>query len=329
MTVTTSRPPAAPPPAPAATAPAPPPAAASRPLPAVTASPPESGASSPAHLAFHLSGAGLTILAVVLLAFVAHLTVVSQLRYARSQQTAYADFRYELANATAPVGQTDENGKLVPPGSAVAVLRIPAIDLRTVVFEGTRGDVLESGPGHRRDTVLPGQAGTSIVMGRKFLYGGPFGALDVLTTGDEITAITGQGEHKYRVIALRRAGEEAPPPSETAPGRLVLITADGPVYAPEDLLYVYAELTSDAQPAARRAFGAASLPASERPMAADQNAWMSVVLWGQALLLAVAAVTWVRVRRGRWPAWIVGLPVCGALGLTLADQVARLLPNLM
>ncbi|PZG12627.1 sortase [Micromonospora craterilacus] len=313
------------------------PAAAVPPPPPPTKPVPASGGGGPippapparAQLAFHLSGAGLTILAVLVLAFVAHLTGVSQLRYLRSQQTAYADFRYELANATAPVGQTDGDGKLVPLGTTVAVLRIPAVELRTVVFEGTRGDVLQSGPGHRRDTVLPGQAGTSVIMGRKTLYGAPFGTLGLVLPGDEITAVTGQGEHTYRVVAVRRPGEEAPPSSETSPGRLVLVTADGPAYAPRDLLYVYADLTSPAQPSAGRAFGAASLPSAERAMAVDEGAWVAVVLWGQALLLAALAVSQIRIRRGRWPAWIVGLPVCAAIGLTLADQIARLLPNLM
>jgi sortase A len=282
----------------------------------------------PAHIALYLPGAALTILAVLLLSFVAQLTVVSHLRYERSQQTAYADFRVSLANAEAPVGQTDQDGKLVPPGEAVAVLRIPSLGLRTVVLEGTAAGVLESGPGHRRDTVLPGQSGTSIIMGRRAAYGAPFAALDLVIPGDELIAVTGQGEHTYRVVAVRYPGDEAPPPSETAAGRLVLITADGPAFLPKDLLYVYAELTAPAQPATRRKFGAASLPAAERPMAVDHGAWVPVVLWGQAMLLIALALAWLRARWGRWQAWIVGVPVLGAVGLTLADQAARLLPNL-
>ena len=55
---------------------------------------------------------------------------------------------------------------------------------------------------------------------------------------------------------------------------------------------------------------------------------MPLVLWGQALLLAAFGVAG-RVRWGGWQAWVVGIPVLGALGATIADQIARLLPNLL
>jgi hypothetical protein len=64
-------------------------------------------------------------------------------------------------------------------------------------------------------------------------------------------------------------------------------------------------------------------------MASDPSAWTPLMLWGQALLLAALAVTYLRNRLGRWHAWIVGVPVLGAIGLAATDQVARLLPNLL
>jgi LPXTG-site transpeptidase (sortase) family protein len=94
----------------------------------------------------------------------------------------------------------------------MAVLEIPALDLHEVVFEGTTSGVLQDGPGHRRDTVFPGQEGTSVIMGRQATYGGPFGRLDVLQPGEPFTITTGQGAHTYHVTGVRREGDPQPPP---------------------------------------------------------------------------------------------------------------------
>ena len=62
----------------------------------------------------------------------------------------------------------------------MALLSIPRLRISQVVVEGTAsGDTL-AGPGHLRKTVIPGQVGTSVVMGRAVTYGAPFGDLDQL-----------------------------------------------------------------------------------------------------------------------------------------------------
>jgi sortase A len=275
------------------------------------------------------SGA-LTVVAVLLLGFVANVGLLGRIRHERDRQVAYADLRLQLANATAPVGQTGAGGRLHQPGTPMAVLRIPAIGLHEVVREGTTSQVLFSGPGHRRDSVLPGQAGTSVVMGRQAGYGGPFGRLHRLRPGDTLTVTTGQGEHRYRVRGLRRAGQPQPPPLEPGRGRLTLITADGPAFVPTGVLRVDADLVSDPAPTPRRVLAAASLPAAEKPMAGESGAvWIALVLWAQALVLAMLALTWARARWGRRQAWVVAVPVLGYLGVCAADHFARLLPNLL
>ncbi|MFI7209876.1 sortase domain-containing protein [Micromonospora maritima] len=287
--------------------------------------------------ALQVPGTALSILAVIALGLVCHLVLISQLAYERNQQTAFADYRAELALGTAPVGQfrTDfVDGvpgpeRLVEPGSPVAVLTVPRIGLRTVVGEGTAGGVLRGGPGHRRDTVLPGQAGTSVIMGRRAAYGGPFRDLDLLVPGDTITATTGQGTHTYVVTGVRRPGDPAPAAAAADQGRLTLITALGPEFMPTDVLRVDAALASPVQPTPARRFGSGSIPAAEQAMAGDPDAWTPVLLWGQALLVAALALTWLRARWGRWQSWIVGVPVLLALGVATADQAVRLLPNLL
>ncbi|MFU8870447.1 sortase [Micromonospora sp. SL4-19] len=306
----------------------PPPPSADAPRPAVRPAAAPRLAPRPAATA-QVVATTLTLLAVVLLGFVAHLTLLSRLQYARDQQTAYADLRGQLASATAPTGQVDPAGRLLAPGTPVAVLRIPRLKLRQVVLEGTAGGVLTSGPGHRRDTVLPGQPGTSVLLGRRAAYGGPFSDLDLLDTGDIITMVTGQGEHTYRVQSVRRTGDLAPPPLATGAGRLTLITADGQPFLPHDLVRVDADLISAPQPTGPRPLTAASLPPAEKPMASDPGAWTPLLLWCQALAAAALGFAWLRTRWGRWQAWVVGVPVLGALGAAVADQLSRLLPNLL
>ena len=70
-------------------------------------------------------------------------------------------------------------------------------------------------------------------------------------------------------------------------------------------------------------------PPSDEALASDPTAWMPLVLWAQALVLAAIGLTWARLRWGARQAWLVGVPTLAALGLAVADQVARLLPNLM
>ncbi|MFE4172286.1 sortase [Streptomyces sp. NPDC056909] len=283
----------------------------------------------PAGPALRATGAALSILAVLLLAFVANLGPLGDLRHGRDQQVANSALRGELANATAPVGPRAQNGEPLALGTSVALLDIPQLGLRTVIGEGTTAQVLATGPGHRRDTVLPGQPGVSVVMGRQAAYGGPFAHLEQLRAGETFTVSTGQGKHTYRVLGVRREGDPQPSVLEAGKGRLTLITGDGHAFLPGGLLRVDADLVSAVQPGAAPLYTAGSLPADERPMAVQASAWMPLVLWGQALLLAAAALTWIRARSGRREAWVVGVPVLGALGFVVADQAALLLPNLL
>jgi LPXTG-site transpeptidase (sortase) family protein len=270
------------------------------------------------------------ILAVCLLGFGAWLAFLSRLPYARAQHDIYANFRVALAQAIAPTGPTQPTApkKLLAPGTPVAVLSIPAIGLKAVVLEGTSGQVLESGPGHLRDTPLPGQAGISEILGRRVTYGGPFARISSLSPGDDLTVTTGQGTSRYRVLDVRRAGNPDPPvyPGQ---GRLVLATADGPPLAPTGVLRVDAKLISKPFPAPPMVVSASNLAASEFVLGTEPQAWVPLFLWGQALLLAAGLLSWFRANWGRWQTWIVAIPTLGFLGVSVAEQVSRLLPNLI
>ncbi|MGA5702443.1 sortase [Peterkaempfera bronchialis] len=294
------------------------------------ATPPVPPAARPPRTAArYLARGALLGLAVLLLGLTAHLVLLSGLEHRSAQQTGYDRLRADLAEGTAPVAQTDPQGRLLAPGTPVALLQIPALGLRQVVFEGTTSDVLTRGPGHRRDTPLPGQVGTSVLMGRQAAYGGPFGGLARLAPGDRLVLTTGQGRHEYRVLGLRRAGDPSPPAPAAGRGRLVLVTAHGTPYLPEGVLRIDADLvspTADTPPAAIRP---GSIPADEQPMSGSTGSLGQLVLWIQALAAASVAAVWAWHRWGRRQTWIVFLPVTAAVGFPVADQVTRLLPNLL
>ncbi|SES37368.1 sortase [Actinokineospora terrae] len=280
----------------------------------------------PERPALVLAGQMLAILGAVLLCFVAQLTLLGGLKHERDQNSAYDAFRTDLAKATAPVTGLD-GGRLLDSGTPVAILEIPRLRLQEVVLEGTSARTLKSGPGHVRNTPLPGQSGTSQIFGRKAAYGGPFAEIDKLRQGDEIVLTTGQGEHRYLVQGVRRANDK----ERTAPtgeGRLTLATADGSYFLPTDIIRVDARLVSEVQDKTRQ-LPSFAVPDNERAMVGDRSALVPIALWTLILAAAAVAAVYVRHRVGRWQTWVIGVPVIGAVSLTLADQAAALLPNLM
>ncbi|MGH3786748.1 MAG: sortase [Pseudonocardiaceae bacterium] len=277
---------------------------------------------------YRLASHVLTIVALLSLSFLVELTLLGGLRHDRDQAENLERLRQQLAEGVAPVAPVDEANRLWASGTPVAILEIPRLGLREVVVEGTSSGTLRSGPGHRRDTVLPGQVGTSVILGRLAAYGGPFGSIDQLRTGDEVVATTGQGRHVYRVLGVRRAGDPLPPPPPAAgQGRLTLTTADGPAHWPTDVLRIDAQLTSPPQPTPAQ-LPSRSLPANEAAGVGDTSALFAVVLWSAALVTMAVGTVWVRYRTGLWQAWVIGVPVLATLGLGLFDELATLLPNL-
>lgn len=273
-------------------------------------------------------GTGLWIIAICLIGFVGWFAFGSRLHYDRAQHDAFANFRVRLANAVAPVSpyQPYFPSQLLNPGTPVAIITIPEIGLNAVVFEGSSPAVLQNGPGHLRSTPLPGQAGTSVLLGRRSGYGGPFNRVPTLQPGDTFAVTTGQGVATYQVLDVRRAGDPVPPQLAGTQGRLILVTADGRSLIPSGVVRVDADLTSTAH---ADPMNPVAIAAGEEALGTDNAAWLPLVMWGQGLLIVLVALSWARVRWGRWQTWIVAVPVLLFFGLSIADQVTRLLPNIM
>jgi sortase A len=275
----------------------------------------------------HLSvvSTSMTVLAVICAWFVAQLLLFGGLEQNRAQDRMYDEFREQLAAATAPVGG------IVPPGAPVALLSVPDLGWQQVVAEGTSSGVLLDGPGHRRDTVLPGQAGVSILYGRASTFGKPFEAMLADAAGKKMTVTTGQGELTYTIGAVRRAGDPMPAAPAATGSRITMVTAEGGgrfgSLAPGDVVYVDAVLDEGAfvaPPGRLNAIGPA-----ETAMAGDTSVMPALALSLGVLAAATVGVIVARRRFGTIRAWLVGAPVIIALAWLASDLMTYLLPNLL
>ncbi len=257
------------------------------------------------------------------------LVVTSSLQQSAAQGRAFDAFRSDLATGTAPIGPTDRDGRALALGTPVAFIDIPSIGVSEVVGEGTTSSVLFDGPGHRRDTPLPGQIGSSVVFGRRAAFGGPFADISELKQGDLVRVTTGQGIFNFKVIGVRREGDPAPAAPAAGTARLLLVTAAGRAFLPEGVLRVDAQLDGQAVVGPPRAISAAGLPAAERVMAGDSDTLWVLAFWLQALILLSLAVVWSWHRWGRAQTWVVLFSPLLFVGLAASGEVARLLPNLL
>ena len=270
----------------------------------------------------------LTVVALLCLWLVLHLLFFGAVSHDRAQSLLHRELRSELAGATAPVGPVTD------PGAPVALLSIPAIYLaaRYVlgVVEGTAAGDLFAGPGHRRDTVLPGQVGASTVYGRSTTYGAPFRDLGRLAPGDLVKVTTAQGEVDFRVLDVRHDGDPLPQPAAQGAARLTLVTAAGDGrfarMMPGSTVYVDAEA---AQGLPAPGGLSPSVPESEEAMKAGTEALPLLTLWLALLVGLVVATQLARQRWSRVQVWVVACAPLLALSWLTTDTAMRLLPNLI
>jgi len=71
-------------------------------------------------------------------------------------------------------------------GNAIGRIEIARIGLNIVVIQGTDTASLEKGPGHYRNTPIPGQPGTVAIAGHRTTYLAPFRHIDQIREGDEV-----------------------------------------------------------------------------------------------------------------------------------------------
>lgn len=278
-----------------------------------------------------LSTAAVTLTwAALALAGLALWTVVfslglSALSEHHAQHGLYSTFRQELADGTAPLGGDMTRGK------PVALLDASPGGLHGIVaVEGTGSTELRNGPGHYPGTVLPGQPGTTVFMARSASFGGAFGGISKLHTGDVIKASTQQGDFHYRVLDVRGPGDPIPVPPADAKGTMVLITSEGSgwrsVWSPTHAVYVDAVLT-DATTPSPASVGVTR--ASDYPMRGDTGVLIWLLLWMQLLVIVVVGIVIASRKIDFWRVWLVAGPVVLAVLWGTTQTAWGLLPNLI
>jgi sortase A len=260
-------------------------------------------------------GISLLLLALLALGFVAYLFGFSSLQEGNSQKKLYATLSGEFSQELGPLGPTTV-------GAPVAVLDIPSVGIsKEVVVEGTSPEALTLGPGHLRDTPLPGQIGLSVIYGRRVTFGAPFANIGKLRPGDKIITITQQGKFTYQVVAI---GDSQHPVHNSALNQLELLTSSS-AEVPAYWLEVDANLVKNPQS------GYTQLPdiaPAETAMAGDDSALILTMVWGLALALvavggAVAASRW-----SGWTVYLVLVPAALAILWNFYENLAAILPNL-
>lgn len=260
-------------------------------------------------------GAACLAFAAAVAAVLAFVLVLSRLDHDRSQTELERRFSQQLLLQQSPVSGSPAAG------TPVALLQVPRLGLREVVVEGTRPSQLSKGPGHLPGTPFPGQRGSSVIVGRRLGYGGPFRSIGSLRQGDTITLTTGQTVATYKVTGKRSVGNGEPLELDAA-NRLTLVTADPPLSASR-LLVVDAQLAS---PVAPTRLGATVVQQASVGLGGDGSAALPLLLWLEVLLAASLGWVWLRRRWARWPAHLVCVPVMLAVGWLSIEELVRLLP---
>lgn len=309
-------------------------------------------------------GRVLIALGTVVLLFVAYQLWGTGFHEARAQSNLEEEFEESLdagpagrerpAAPTAPaeglpseeVPAQEEAPLPPPPGEAVAMLRIPKLDLEKVVVEGVSVADLRKAPGHYPRTPMPGQPGNAAIAGHRTTYGAPFWDLDQLQPGDEILVRTLQGEFRYevdRTSVVRPDQLEVLDQTEEA--RLTLTTCN-PRFSAAQRLVVSAVLVDEPAPAPAEPAepgepaepaepgtdpGTEPEPDTETPaedvaLTGDPSARGPAALLG-GVVVALYVAIWLLGRAWRrWPVYLLGAPVLLVALFLLFEQVARLFP---
>jgi sortase A len=136
----------------------------------------------------------------------------------------------------------------VPNGSALGFIKIPSIDVDWAFVEGVKARDIEKGPGHFRESPMPGQIGNTAIAGHRTTHGQPFFDLDKVQPGDEIITITDTGTHVYEIteslVVSPTDYAEVVPPFMADTATLTLVTCT-PVYTARDRLVVRAVIVPE------------------------------------------------------------------------------------
>lgn len=85
-------------------------------------------------------------------------------------------------------------------GDGLTIMRIPALDVKVLVVEGTTPAALRAGAGHYPGTPLPGEVGNIGIAGHRTTFGRPLNRMDELKPGDIVTLETPFAIYTYKAV---------------------------------------------------------------------------------------------------------------------------------
>lgn len=263
---------------------------------------------------------GAGVLIALILGLFVYAKVFTPMSEDRAQALLEKDFVPALLNGVAPVGYPIERGV------SVALIEIDDINLRRIVVEGTEAEDLAKGPGHLVGSALPGQPGTSAILGRSSRYGSAFSRLDELKPGQEVTVTTAQGVHTYEVVdsTVRSASDSSAFTGER--NMLLLITGVGGA-SPDKRLVVRALLTSPAFPA-----GAAptevQTSTAELGLEGSSHSAMQLAIWLILLLILLISLIPLVEKIGKRVTWLIAIPLLTVVLFQVWRNAALMYPSI-
>lgn len=127
-------------------------------------------------------------------------------------------------------------------GSAFGRIVLPSLERSYTTVEGTRTEDLRLGPGHYRDTAVPGAGGTAAIAGHRTTYGAPFRTIDRLAPGDPVEVRMPYARLRYRIEAKRIVSPRAVWVIEPRGYERLVLTACHPLYSAAQRVVVFARL---------------------------------------------------------------------------------------
>jgi sortase A len=106
----------------------------------------------------------------------------------------------EAPRTTEPKQPKQLRSRQIHAGGAIAKLNIPRLDTELYVVEGTDDRDLKRGPGHLKDSVMPGADGNCVIAGHRDTH---FTVLKNIQDGDEIDLERDGHKYRYRVDGMQ------------------------------------------------------------------------------------------------------------------------------
>jgi sortase A len=116
--------------------------------------------------------------------------------------------------------ESDRSGPIAP-GSPVARLVIPRLQIDEIVLEGVDDFTLNAGPGHLPGSAFPGERGNAIISAHRDRH---FARLGEIRVGDTLRSESGANVERWVVISKRVVASDAPALFRTKDATLTLTT---------------------------------------------------------------------------------------------------------